>query len=692
MSIDHPIIEDSRQRITLPAAGVTSLAVPFYFQRNGDIEVSRETTAGSLDWTVLGEAVGYTIVGAGVNAGGTVTLLAPADGARCYRVRGRTKLDRSTSVVLAGAMKGKAVDDELDRSRLIQQELRRDADDTLALQQQQKAVIQASSEAAYQSAYSAHQSELIVTAAISAGNAYLAEAIVARNQSVAARDESVTAKTDSQTARGEAVAAKNDAVTAKTDSQTARGEAVAAKNDAVAAKTASETARGEAVAAKDASVVAKAASETARDESVAHANAMAETYLGSQAANPTETSTGKPVAEGMLYWNSVANQMRAYSGDTWIVAYNPSDVAVESFNGRVGAIIPDAADYAGFYLGLGGGTLTGPLILSGTPTLVTHAANKQYVDNRCMPYTGGTFSGAVTLSADPVNALHPASKQYVDNLLNGLDPKASCRVATTANITLSGTQTIDGVAVAAGERVLVKDQTTAAQNGIYVVAAGAWSRATDMDAWLEVPGANVWIEEGTANADRAYVCTSNIGGTLGSTAINWVMYFGTGAFQSASPILTSLAGAASAAGVIAYFSGATTMAVTAFTSYGRSIVGAADAATARTVLVAEELGVTRGVVRYNASATAILADAGMVVLMNSASANTYTVPPNSSVAFKVGTYINLAQSGLGQTTIVAGSGVTVQNKYGLKLTGQWAGGQLVKIGTDEWLLLADATT
>lgn len=375
---------------------------------------------------------------------------------------------------------------------------------------------------------------------------------------------------------------------------------------------------------------------------------------------------------------------------------------VSMFNGRSGAVTPLQADYDDFfmtpaevsasYLPLSGGTLTNFLSLHATPTIPAHAANKQYVDNRCMPFSGGTFTGAVTLAADPTNALNPASKQYVDNLLNGLDPKASCRVATTANITLSGTQTIDGVAVAAGERVLVKDQSTPAQNGIYVVAAGAWTRATDMDAWLEVPGANAWVEEGASNADRAYVCTSNIGGTIGTTAITWVMYFGTGAFQSASPILTSLAGAAAAADVIAYFNGATTMAVTAFTSYGRSIVGAADAAAARTVLAAEELGVTRGVVRYTANATAAIGDAGCVVLMNVASANTYTIPPNSSVAFKIGTYINLAQSNAGQTTIVAGAGVTIQNKYGLKFSGQWAGGQIVKIATDEWLVVADTTT
>ena len=118
-----------------------------------------------------------------------------------------------------------------------------------------------------------------------------------------------------------------------------------------------------------------------------------------------------------------------------------------------------------------------------------------------------------------------ANKSYVDGLIAGLnslfDSKPSVKAATTANITLSGTQTIDGVSLSVGDRVLVKDQTTAANNGIYLVASGSWTRVTDMDSWAEIPGALVSIEEGTANADYIYLCTSNSGGTLGTTAITW---------------------------------------------------------------------------------------------------------------------------------------------------------------------------
>ena len=91
----------------------------------------------------------------------------------------------------------------------------------------------------------------------------------------------------------------------------------------------------------------------------------------------------------------------------------------------------------------------------------------------------------ITGLGDPSTAQDAATKAYVDAVVQGLDVKPSVRVATTANITLSGTQTIDGVAVVAGNRVLVKNQSTGANNGIYVVAAGGWTLRHDADAWTE---------------------------------------------------------------------------------------------------------------------------------------------------------------------------------------------------------------
>lgn len=123
------------------------------------------------------------------------------------------------------------------------------------------------------------------------------------------------------------------------------------------------------------------------------------------------------------------------------------------------------------------------------------------------------------------------TKTEIDSLLQGLDPKQSVKAATTVNISLSGTQTIDGVVVGVGDRVLVKEQTTASQNGIYIVSAGAWTRATDADTGVELTAAFVFIEQGTTLADTGWICiTDNI--TLNSTALTWVQFTGAGAYQA----------------------------------------------------------------------------------------------------------------------------------------------------------------
>ncbi len=126
---------------------------------------------------------------------------------------------------------------------------------------------------------------------------------------------------------------------------------------------------------------------------------------------------------------------------------------------------------------------------------------------------------------------HAATKAYVDAARSGLDVKASVRAATTAPINLStdleNGDTLDTtVTLATGDRVLVKNQSTASENGIYVVqASGAAVRATDFDSTAEVtPGAFTFVEEGTTNADSGWVLTTNGTITIGSTALNWALF------------------------------------------------------------------------------------------------------------------------------------------------------------------------
>jgi hypothetical protein len=129
----------------------------------------------------------------------------------------------------------------------------------------------------------------------------------------------------------------------------------------------------------------------------------------------------------------------------------------------------------------------------------------------------------------PVGGNDLTNKTYVDAALAGISWKEPVRAATSANITLSGEQTSDGVAVVAGDRVLVKDQTAAAENGIYVAAVGAWSRAEDANTWDELVSALVFVTSGGL-AGSAWYCYIQPGGTLGTTAVNWSNFQVAGAY------------------------------------------------------------------------------------------------------------------------------------------------------------------
>ena len=124
-----------------------------------------------------------------------------------------------------------------------------------------------------------------------------------------------------------------------------------------------------------------------------------------------------------------------------------------------------------------------------------------------------TFNG-ITLNNSPSAAADAVRKDYVDALIQGLKPKDNCLVATTANITLSGEQTIDGV-LTSSSRVLVWQQSDAKENGIYVSAAGAWSRSTDADTSTEILGAYTKILQGTNYGGDQFVDTNSSAPEIG---------------------------------------------------------------------------------------------------------------------------------------------------------------------------------
>ena len=209
------------------------------------------------------------------------------------------------------------------------------------------------------------------------------------------------------------------------------------------------------------------------------------------------------------------------------------------------------------------GTLSGSTLASG----VTASSLTSLGTIASLVVTSGTISTTPSASTDIAN------KSYVDTVAQGLDTKASVVAATTVDITLSGAQTIDGISIVASDRVLVKNQTLPANNGLYLCASGAWTRTTDMNTWAQVPGAYVFVEDGTTQADTGWVCTSNAGGTLGTTAITWAQFSGAGSGVSSITFgttgltpATTTTGAVTVAGTLAVANGGTGL--TAGTSGG----------------------------------------------------------------------------------------------------------------------------
>ena len=179
------------------------------------------------------------------------------------------------------------------------------------------------------------------------------------------------------------------------------------------------------------------------------------------------------------------------------------------------------------------------LIASDIPT-ITAAKTSDFdtqvrtsrLDQFALPSATVAMNGyKITGLADPTAAQDAATKAYVDATRQGLSVKDAVRAATTAsNITLSGLQTVDGIVVAANDRVLVKNQTIQSENGIYAASAGSWARTADADAnSAEITGGTfMFVQEGTLNADSGWVCTNDGVVLVGTTALTFTQFSGAG--------------------------------------------------------------------------------------------------------------------------------------------------------------------
>jgi hypothetical protein len=271
--------------------------------------------------------------------------------------------------------------------------------------------------------------------------------------------------------------------------------------------------------------------------------------LADASAFPATGSVIYVGGERGTYTGKTANQLTGvagltnnYSSGTTVEqlfeAAHHNDIrdAVKALEAKVGIDSSDVASSHDYKIAQKPG-LTGsnPAALgSVSPGVASDAARSDHVH----PTTGLELTANKATGFGTVNdTLYPsvqAVKNYVDGVQQGLDIKASVRVASTANIAVASAlvnaSTIDGVVVATGDRVLLKNQTTGAENGIYVVAAsGAASRASDADVSVDVTtGMYVFVSEGTANADTGFVLTTNDPITLGTTALVFTQFSGAG--------------------------------------------------------------------------------------------------------------------------------------------------------------------
>lgn len=231
-------------------------------------------------------------------------------------------------------------------------------------------------------------------------------------------------------------------------------------------------------------------------------------------------------ANGLLNASLATMPAHTYKGNNTASTATPIDVTAAQLMTDIGAAPLNSPAFTGTPT-----TATTPTNGDNTTKLATTAyvlatrIDQLAAPNVDVPWNTKRITGLL----DPSNPQDAATKFYVDGIAQGIDAKASVRVATTVNLAaLSGLLTVDGVTVANGDRVLVKDQTTQTGNGVYVAASGAWARSTDMDVWTELPSAYVFVEVGTANADSGWLCTVDAGGTIGSTNITWVQFSGAG--------------------------------------------------------------------------------------------------------------------------------------------------------------------
>lgn len=232
--------------------------------------------------------------------------------------------------------------------------------------------------------------------------------------------------------------------------------------------------------------------------------------------------------EGRLIYNSTEDTIKVYSGSAWRKMLHSAST---SGTAATALTISESNGALTFTPNLATAASAGVMSAADYSKL-SAATHEPTASTLVMRDADGRFRAEA-----PSDSKDVANKAYVDAARSGLDVKDSVRAATTAAITIASTSSgsvVDGVTLSTGDRLLVKNQSTGSENGIYVVqATGALVRATDFDSTAEVtPGAFTFVEEGTTNADSGWVVTTNGTITVGTTAIAFAQFSGAGSIAA----------------------------------------------------------------------------------------------------------------------------------------------------------------
>ena len=239
-------------------------------------------------------------------------------------------------------------------------------------------------------------------------------------------------------------------------------------------------------------------------------------------ALPSTTSIGNVSSTEIGYLDGVTSAIQTQLGASNLLTQ------IKTVDGTTSGLDADLLDgqHGTYYLGRAAHTGTQT---SSTISDFDTSVRTSRLDQMAAPTSAVSLNGQrITSLSTPSAGTDAVNKDYVDAARAGLSVKDPVRVASTANVVVAtGTLlTIDGVTLVAGDRVLLKNQTTASQNGIYIAATGAWARSSDTDTSGEmIPGSAVWVNEGTSNGDSRWVLTTNAPITLGTTALTFTKDF-----------------------------------------------------------------------------------------------------------------------------------------------------------------------